>query len=252
MVRKLLVLFFILTLTGTLIFAGENTEETEEITADPFAEIDKLYFSRDEGNNLETYKTKLEELLAEDPDNGEIYWRLSRYYYWKGKLADEKDDKLENFEKGQETAEKGIEKDPDNAGVYYWTGANMGMIGDTRGVLKSFFLIDPIKDMMNKTLERDPNHDGAHHVLGVMYRKLPGFKGGSNEKSVKELLEAVKLKPNDTLHRYELALTYLEMDQEMISKKQLNFLIDIEDPSDPVQAKINREEAKELLEDLED
>mgnify|MGYP000322705609 CR=1 FL=1 len=126
----------------------------------------------------------------------------------------------------------------------------MGMIGDTRGVLKSFFLIEPIKGRMNKTLELAPNHNGAHHVLGVMYRKLPGFKGGSNEKSAQELELASSLKPNDTLTRYELALTYIEMDKIEKAKEQLKKVLDEENPSDPVEAENNKRESRLLYNKL--
>mgnify|MGYP001277066928 CR=1 FL=1 len=239
--RKCAILILVL-IAGFIfpVFAGEDSE-------DNFAEIDALYFSRNEGNNLQTYYDKLNEMLKDNPNDGDIYWRLSRYHYWKGKLTEDKDEKIKLFEKAQEVADKGIEKDPKNPEVYYWSGVAMGMIGDTRGVLKSFFLIEPIKGRMNKTLELNPNHNGAHHVLGVMYRKLPGFKGGSNEKSEEELLKAIALKPNDTLHRYELAVTYVEMEKNDKALEQLQKVLDEENPADPVEAQNNKRDSRILF-----
>ena len=244
--RKILVisLLFIF-LFPVLIFAGDDSEKV-----DPFKEIAALYFSRDEGDNFELHYTKLNELLKSKPNDGEVYWRISRYHYWKGKLAKEKSKKVTSFEAAQKWAEKGIAKDPKNPEVYYWSGVSMGMIGNTKGVLKSLFLIDPIKKMMNKTVELNPDHSGAHHVLGVLYRKIPGFKGGSNEKSVKELLIAIKLKSTYTLTHYELALTYIELKQEEKAKVELKKVLDEKNPSDPIQAKIDKRKSRLLYNKL--
>ncbi len=100
---------------------------------------------------------------------------------------------------------------------------------------------------MGEVLKLNANHAGAHHVLGVMYHKLPWFKGGSDKKSVDELQKSISLNETNTLYHLDLAKTYLAMNREEEANKELEAVISITNPFDPVMAVLNKKEAYALL-----
>ena len=238
-------LFTIILIFSTSVFSFSSETVTKLIK-----EGDSLYYKRTSVVNLEASYEKYEQALEIAPENADIYWRIARYYYNKGMNATVKESKMNFFVNVQEWSQKGIAVDNNNLECHYWYAVGMGKYGDTKGVLKSLSLVNPIKDECNLIIKRDPNHAGANHVLGVMYRKLPGFAGGSLELSLKHLKIAVQNEPTDTIHYLELANTYIAMDEKEKAKENLNILINIKYPEDPVQANEDRKEARKLLEKL--
>ena len=189
----------------------------------------------------------LKEELAEHPKNDEALWRMSRALKWEGDQKKESSEKISMYEQAVAVAKKGVESNPQSIGSHFWLGVGWGKIGETRGVLRSLFLVDPIKKEMTKVLSLDPDNDGAHLVLGVMYRKLPGFIGGSNKRSIEELKKAIASNPWSTLNHLELAKTYIDDGQTSQAEEELHALLAIDDPFDPVESRKDKREAEEML-----
>lgn len=209
--------------------------------------IDQAYFERNLGNQLVDGEQMCEEALAKVTAKDDIYWRMARFKAWEGAIAKEAPDKLKLFNNAKGWAEKGIEANSGNAETHFWLGVAYGRIGETQGIFKSFSLIEPIRHEMDEVLKLNPNHAGAHHLLGVMYRKLPWFKGGSNKKSVEELQKSIDLNSANTLYHLDLAKTYLAMDKTKEARIELEKVKTIMPPFDPVEAEIDRRAAEQLL-----
>jgi tetratricopeptide (TPR) repeat protein len=214
---------------------------------DLLKEVDLLYLERDQPPKAELALELLRKELSTNPDNDEALWRMSRALKWEGDQRQESSEKIALYQQAADTAKKGIEANPKSVGAHFWHGVALGKIGETRGVLRSLFLVAPIKKEMETVISLDPNNDGAHLVLGVMYRKLPGFVGGSNNRSIEELEKSIALKPLGTLHRLELARTYLEEKKTDKAKEALRSILEIDQPYDPVEARRDRREAEEIL-----
>jgi tetratricopeptide (TPR) repeat protein len=235
-----LVLFVMLGFASTL--WGEETGW--------ISEVDRLYLERDQRINAESALSILRKELADHPKNDEALWRMSRALKWEGDQKKESSEKIAMYEQAVEMARRGVEANPKSVGGHFWLGVGLGKIGETRGVLRSLFLVDPIKKEMMTVLFLDPTNDGAHLVLGVMYRKLPGFIGGSNKRSVEELKKAITFNPRSTLHHLELAKTYIEESQTDRAEGELRTLLTIMDPSDPVEGRKDKREAEKMLSEL--
>jgi tetratricopeptide (TPR) repeat protein len=215
------------------------------------ADGDRLYESRDEADHAEEAISVYQKLLEADPKNDGILWRLSRSYRWRGDIAASSGDKLAAYQESEKWAEKAIEANPASVGGHLMLGIAYGRIGETKGVLKSLSLVSPIKKEMGIVLSHDPKNDTAHHVMGVLYRKVPGLMGGSIKKSIESLQTAVDLNRSGTTHHLELARSYLEKGKTDQAKAALQALLEISDPSDRVQSKKDRADAEALLADLE-
>lgn len=237
-------------LTGFFILVSFSQAAFGE-EADPslfFKKIDQAYFERDHGESLMEGERFCEEALKRGLPKDEAYWRMARFKAWEGAIAKESSEKLKLFKEAEGWARKGIEANPENVEAHFWLGVAYGRIGETQGIFKSFSLIEPIRHEMDEILKLNPNHAGAHHLLGVMYRKLPWFKGGSNKKSLEELQKSIALNNANTLYHLDLAKTYLAMNKTDEAWQELEKVRTIAPPFDPVEAEIDKKMADHLLE----
>ena len=181
----------------------------------------------------------------------EPFWKLSRILYYIGDNSESNKDKKVIFSQGIYYAERAVALEPEKPDGHYWLGVNYGVYGEARGVLKSLFLVDDIKREMNKVVELDRSYEegGPDRVLGRMYFKLPGFAGGSKNKSVEHLLKSLEYGPQHPLTRYYLADTYLAQKEVEKARTELEFILNME-PDDRWLTGVNncKKDAEEMLE----
>ncbi|MDC4223909.1 MAG: tetratricopeptide repeat protein [Candidatus Manganitrophus sp.] len=215
------------------------------------AEGDRMYDTRDEPGHSDKAIELYQQALGIDPKNEAALWKLSRSFKWRGDIASSSEEKMTYYKQGETWAKRAIEVNPQSVGGHLMLGIAYGRIGETQGVMKSLSLISPIKNEMNAVLEREPSNDVAHHVLGVLYRKVPGLMGGSIKKSIEALQEAIRLNPAGTGPYLDLARSYLEKGKKDEAKASLEKLLAVDHPSDRVQSKQDRREAEKLLAELQ-
>ena len=174
------------------------------------AESDALYTERADLAKAKEALSKLEQALTAKEDAYSAYWRMSRLSYWIGDHTADKEAKKKIFSEGIDYAKKAIALDTNKPDGHFWLGVNDGVYGEAKGVLKSLFLVGPIKSEMRRVIEIDPTYDhgGADRVLGRVYHEVPGISGGSEKKSLEHLLKAVEYGPRDGLKILYLADTY--------------------------------------------
>lgn len=210
---------------------------------------DELYAERENLEKAKEAQKLYEEAINLDPKNYEAHWKLAKTIYYIGQRSPE-DRKVSIFEKGVEIAKKAVAIEPNKPEGHFWLGVLYGVYGEARGVMKSLFLVDDIKEEMNITLKLDPNIEGGgpYRLLGRMYYKLPGIAGGSKDKSLEYLLKAKEICPTNALTRIYLADTYLAKKMKEEAKKELKEVIEMEpDPRWVPETKILKKEAQEKL-----
>ena len=99
---------------------------------------------------------------------------------------------------------------PKGAEGHFWLGVLDGVYGETKGIFKSLAMVPEIKREMAAALAISPSVEGGgpDRVLGRLYYKLPGFKGGDNAKSIEHLEKSLKDAPTNALTMLYLAETY--------------------------------------------
>jgi len=214
------------------------------------ASVDALYFRRDEKGVLEQSIDALEIRLKENPKEFDSLWRLSRSLVRRGERLTVKKKKIAEFARAEKIAGEAVKIREDHAEAHYWYGISLGRLGQTRGIMRSLFMIGPMKKRMRRVLALDSHHSGAYHVLGEMYRQLPGFVGGSKRLSVENLEKALKYGPNHTSHYPALAESYIDAGRNKDAITVLKAIMDIKTPADPPEAPGHREDARLLLESL--
>ena len=222
------------------------SQDAEEL----IARADELFSQMKDMETAKEVESLLLKALGMTGGSYEALWKTSRILYYIGEHTPDKKEKRAIFSRGVYYAEKAVDAEPERPDGHYWHGVNNGMYGDTRGVLKSLSLVKPIKNAMNKVIELDRSYEegGADRVLGRVYYKLPGFAGGSKDKSLEHLLKSLEYGPNDAVTRIYLAETYLDMKEKEKAREQLEFVLNLP-PDDrwTVAVKENKEVARELL-----
>ncbi|HSV73115.1 MAG TPA: hypothetical protein VLH79_05085, partial [Chthonomonadales bacterium] len=143
---------------------------------DTIAKVDTLH---DQGKYEEARAIALEAVgSASAAEKAELYWRAARETLELGDVAEDnkvaKDAILKIFEQGEKYADMAIAADPRNNLAYYWKSSNIGRWGQVKGILNSLFKAAPMRELLAKDLSLDASHPDAYHVLGQLYRELPG------------------------------------------------------------------------------
>ncbi|MBI5623188.1 MAG: hypothetical protein HY924_05350 [Elusimicrobia bacterium] len=214
-------------------------------------EPDRLYLHRHQGDNLDAAVRRLEALSEGRPVDPAVLWRLGRCLVRVGERISAKKPRLAVFTRAQGLLEKAVELDGSNPDAHYWLGVSVGRQGQLRGVFKSLSLVKVMRREMEAVLKLDPRHGGAHHVLGEMYRELPGFVGGSRKKSLRELELAFELAPDYTASYAALAEAYRDAGEKDKARAVLNRIFEVKAPEDPAEFEDNLKEARLLLEKLD-
>ncbi len=112
-------------------------------------------------------------------EEANAFWRLSRAILAIGDRQTDNgadtDRILETYTEGEEYGRRAIDADPTNHLGYYWTAANVGKWGQTRGIVNSLIKAAPMRDLLAEAIERESEHADSYYVLGQLYAQVPGF-----------------------------------------------------------------------------
>jgi tetratricopeptide (TPR) repeat protein len=241
--RKKLPLLIILSLISDTIYVKKQLDRS-----------DSLYF---EGYKDTVFFNEAEEILdALVLDSkvmlDEIFWRKSHLCFERGYSLKKNSEKKTWYERGEKFAKFAIEKNPNNPEAHFWFALNKGSVGKLNGVLNSLFMVDDLKKEAKKVIELDPDHAGAHMLLGEVYKSLPGLFGGNKKKAIEEFKMAIE---KDSLHTpsyISLAKTYRDIKEIEEAKETINKLLSLNASRDIRRFELyDKKDAEKLLKEIE-
>ncbi|MFO7882970.1 MAG: tetratricopeptide repeat protein [Kosmotogaceae bacterium] len=157
------------------------------------------------------------------------------------------EEKVENYEKARELAEKAVEMAPEYGYAYYVAGASIGQLAEYAGIVKSLFMLGDFDHFIEKAMELMPENNMPFMAMGMRYRDTPWpFK--NYDKSEELLLKSINLDPDYINAYYELALLYEKWGK--IDKAAEYYETILEMPIQPefeAQGKESKEEAEKWL-----
>lgn len=193
----------------------------------------------------------LEAATKASPSNGELFWRLSRAYWWKAaRYTTDRAEKLALLDKAKAAGEQGAKLASGNADAHYWHAVSIAQAGQIRGILQSLFMVKPTKEALDKALAIDPSHAPSHYLMAELLSQVPGppLSIGNRAKSVEEARLAVKFDSSDSSHHLVLGKCLITTKQYAEARQALEYVLKMPiDAEDPEGARLDKAEAEELL-----
>lgn len=202
------------------------------------------------------YYAQLKDALAMDeylaavklaPTNYEALWKASRSLVDNGDLVETKvkgaaEKQKKFFQDAEAYARKAVQANPNDAMGHFSLSAALGKHALLLGKKDQIAMSKEVRSEIEKTLELDPNNDGAYHAFGRWHRRMAEIGGakrliggllygsipkGSMEDSEKYLRKAVELKPNYINHRLELGRTLVALEKYGAAAAEFQKCIDL-------------------------
>lgn len=125
-----------------------------------------------------------------------------------GRAADQRDEREQHFQRGNEMAERAVALDDTNAQAHFAVVCNMGELMRLDGEsIRSVFALRTLMSEIDRTLELEPNHTGAMATKGTLLLRLPRLVGGDPPEGEALLRRVVSLDPTAVSSRLMLAKT---------------------------------------------
>ena len=139
--------------------------------------------------------------------------------------------KLAAYDRGREVGQRAVELAPKNHDAHLWYAINTARWGETKGVLRSLFLLPTIRQELEILLELDPRSVRAHILAGNVLLEVPGFAGGDRVKAEEHLKKALEIDPRFTNARVDLARVYIADARYADARRELQRVVNETSPS---------------------
>ena len=234
-----------------------NTGAVEQITTG-----DGAYERFDNESALAHYL----EALEAQPNHPEALWKAARAYTDVGAGFEEndRDQAKELYGKGVAAAREAVDVDPDSAEAHFILAWCLGQVALFEGGRTKIRLSREIKQAAERTLELDPRHDGAYHVLGRWHYAIDtlswilkasaklvygGVPPGASVEAGAEMFErAIELDPTKPVHHLEYARTLIELGRYSDARQHLETSIEL--PRVQWNDPFHKSEAARMLADI--
>ena len=161
------------------------------------------------------------------------------------------EEKLDAYEQGRQAARRAAEIAPRNGRAHFWYATNAGRWGQTKGVMRSLFLLPEVKRGMETALELDPRFPPAYVLAGTVYYEVPWLFGGDLEKSERLFRTGLEVDGRFTGLRVGLARTLIKRGRIPEARRELQAVLDEKTPSNPADWTLkDSPEARRLLDAL--
>ena len=163
------------------------------------------------------------------------------------------EDKLAAYDRGREIGQRAVELAPKTPDAHLWYAINTARWGETKGVLRSLFLLPTIREELRILLELDPRSVRAHILAGNVLLEVPGFAGGDRAKAEEHFKKALEIDPRFTNARVDLARVYIADGRYADARRELQRVVDETSPSVVADWTVkDAPRARKLLESIKD
>ena len=201
--------------------------------------------------NIDKARDLLEAALAKDRQP-ETMVMLSYVYFLVGDVrAESADDKLAAYDKGREIGKRAVELAPKNPEAHVWYGINTGRWGQTKGIMRSLFLLPTVREEIDATRALDPKNLRALALQGNVFFEVPRIAGGDREKAEAAFRKSLEIDPHFTNARIDLARVFIANGRYAEARGELQKVLDEKSPQNVADWTVkDAPRARQLLESL--
>jgi tetratricopeptide (TPR) repeat protein len=201
--------------------------------------------------NIDKARDLLEAALAKDRQPDTLVM-LSYVYFLIGDVrAQSTDDKLAAYDKGRDLGKRAVELAPKNPEAHVWYGINTGRWGQTKGIMRSLFLLPTVREEIDATLALDPKNLRALALQGNVFFEVPRIAGGDREKAEAAFRKAIEIDPHFTNARIDLARALIANGRYADARRELQQVLDEKTPQNIADWTVkDAPRARQLLESI--
>jgi tetratricopeptide (TPR) repeat protein len=193
---------------------------------------------------LDAIRNGLEQTIKTD-SRAENLVALARVsFIWGDIRATTEEQKLDAYDRGRQVARRVIELEPRHVEARFWYALNTARWGQTKGVVRSLFLLPTVQEEIQIILKLDPTFTPVYALAGHVFHEVPGLLGGDLKKAEEMFRKGLEQDPQFTAMRVGLGKTLLKLGRVADAQRELQAVID-----EKTQLRDARQ-ARELLESL--
>jgi tetratricopeptide (TPR) repeat protein len=200
---------------------------------------------------LDAIREGLEQTLKTDSrvDNLVALARVS--FIWGDIRATTEAQKLAAYDRGRQVAKHAIELEPRNVEARFWYALNTARWGQTKGVVRSLFLLPTVQEEIQIILKVAPQFTPVYALAGHVLYEVPGLLGGDLQKAEAMFRKGLEQDPRFTAMRVGLGKTLLKLGRVAEAQRELQAVLDETAPTNPADWQLrDMREARELLDSL--
>jgi len=161
------------------------------------------------------------------------------------------EEKLDAYDQGREAAQHAVKLAPNNAEAHFWHGTNTARWGQTKGVMRSLFLLPTVKREIKTVLELDPSFPPVYSLAGNVYIEVPSLLGGDLDKGEEMFRKALELDPRFTSARVGLGKALIKKSRLPEARRELEAVLEEKAPTNLADWTMkDSKRARELLESI--
>jgi tetratricopeptide (TPR) repeat protein len=171
--------------------------------------------------HLDDLRAGLAKAVATDPDLPNLLALAQTCFLWGDIRATTVDQKLEAFDEGSQAGRRAVELAPQNALAHLWYAVNAARWGQTKGVVRSLFLLPTVKREIATILHLAPQLAPAYALAGNVYYEVPDLLGGGLDTAERMFRKGLQLDPRFTGMRVGLAKTLIKRGRLAEAREEL-------------------------------
>jgi tetratricopeptide (TPR) repeat protein len=200
---------------------------------------------------LDYIRDGLEEAVKTDSRVENLVALARVSFIWGDIRATTNDQKLAAYDRGRQVAKRAVELAPSNVGAHFWYALNTARWGQTKGIVRSLFLLPVVQEEIQTILRLDAKFTPVYALAGNVFYEVPGLMGGDLTKAEEMFRKGLEQDPQFTAMRVGLAKTLLKLGRVPEAQRELQTVLNEKAPSNPADwALRDTREARELLEAL--
>ncbi len=202
---------------------------------------------------IDTLRASLTEAVKTDPDVDNLIALAEVCFIWGDIRAKNAEEKLGAYDQGREAAKRAVRLAPRSVAAHFWYGTNTGRWGQTKGVMRSLFLLPTVKREIATIMALDPNFPPVYALAGNVYYEVPSMLGGGLDQAERMFRKGLALDPRFTSMRVGLAKTLIKEGRTAEARKELHAVLDEKAPRNLADWTMkDSKRARELLESLDE
>lgn len=202
---------------------------------------------------LDRARELLEAALARDPQVA-VMIELARVQFLVGDVrAATAEARLAAYERGREVARRAVELAPRSEDAHTWYAINTGRWGQTKGVMRSLFLLPTVRQELDIIFQLNPRSLRGHALAGNVLFEVPGLLGGDRAKAEEHFRRALEIDPRFTAARVDLARLLIAAGRHDEARRELQRVVDERTPTSLADWTVkDRPRARQLLDEIRD